>query len=53
MRASNGRTGMGLVLALAAIAAGGAGCRALGLYEETAKDMSDKNTKAEIGRAHV
>lgn len=46
MRAANGRTGMGLVLALAAIAAGGAGCRALGLYEETAKDMSDKNTKA-------
>src|SRR5689334_7311736 len=35
--------GLGLVLALAASAAG---CRALGLYEETARDMSDKTTKA-------
>jgi hypothetical protein len=37
------RAGIGLVLALAASAAG---CRALGLYEETAKDMSDLNTRA-------
>jgi hypothetical protein len=44
MRAGNGRTGFALVLALAAVA--GTGCEALGLREETARDMSDKNTKA-------
>jgi hypothetical protein len=37
------RAGIGLVLALAASAAG---CRALGLYEDNARDMSDKTTKA-------
>jgi hypothetical protein len=37
------RAGIGLVLAVAAATAG---CRSLGLYEETARDLSDKNTKA-------
>jgi len=37
------RSGIGLVLAFAAAAAR---CKALGFHEETAKDMSDKNTKA-------
>jgi hypothetical protein len=37
------RIGIGLVLALAASAAG---CRALGLYETSSSDMSDQNTPA-------